>query len=323
MMTDKLTIRISLSLCAVAFSGCGKKAKPAEPMAVTPEIAVARSKGPMPALVVGGSTILLRQMGRHAFLLGRVDGDTSTSVSPASTAPGAAPSAVQGYLSGQQPLTSLGIFEEDFVQITKVTGRTRVDCGHVIAELAGGENGAYLAIATHPLHLRKVRKVPATAAHLSALAKVVPAVVVPAKPPRKEYQPAEMDVYEVDLDGDGTIETIQVAISELFQPELRFTYSVLSVSSEGNAPEVVGYQKPTAPDSLDSIEMTSLVGIADLNHDGSMEVLMGFDGESSHYHGFIAYAWNGTLTPLMSYVWGESDCYPELNDWTDPPTTDW
>ncbi len=320
MVVDKLTIGILLGLCTAVFSGCVKKTGPTiQKTSGTPDITVGPDEGHRPTVVMG-NTVLLRQMGRHAFLLGRVDGDTSTSVSPSST-PEADPNVVQGYLTGQEPLTSLGIFEKDFVQITKATGRTKVDCGQVIAELAGEGDGEYLAIATHPLHLREVRKVPATAAHRSALAKAVPGVVIPAKPPRKEYQAAEMDVYEVDLDGDGTIETIEVAISEIFLPEVRFTYSVLSVSSEGSTPEVVGYQKSTAPDALDV--MTSLVGIADLNHDGSMEVLVQFDNHGFHYHGFVAYTWNGALTPLMSYVWGESDCYPELNDWAKPPTTDW
>lgn len=306
-------------LATILVGSCGTKPSPVKTAhnKAAPVPTVETPNPPAAATKPTGTTVIIRQRETHGFLLGWVEGESSISVVPngSDLVPEGTTTTVQSYITAPTPLTSIGIFKKDFVQVKEATGRTRVECGHVLAELRGETNGELFAVASHALHPRDVREVAATPSHWALLAKSVRTAKAPATAPKKDYQVAEMNVYEVDLDGDGTTETIQVAIGELFQTEATFDYSVLAVSSGDSAPVVVGYQKPTDPEAYDSSESTDLLGIADLNGDGKMEVLVLFDSEWGHYERLAVYTWDGTLKPLMTYAWPEDDCYPELSKW--------
>jgi len=207
------------------------------------------------------------------------------------------------YLPGKgnaRPMTLLPSAEAP----VSLTGLHRRECDDVYVQLAAAsDNVSFLLTGTHALQPRPVIKATLTAAQLATLKTLV-------KTKSKVDDWNNFVVVSADLDGDGTQEIVVEATDKILDDE-SFTFSVIVVFSPGHKPVLLGYLAAESDDA----SWTSLDSIADMNGDGSMELIILHDESWYDYHPYAVYRWTGTaLDKINEFNWVERDCYAE-SEW--------
>lgn len=306
-------------LATMGFVACKSEIKPSE----TQTSAVSTTIAKVPKAVVpqrqDHPNLLLRQMGTHGIFMAKYEIGNVVSVVSAmnTTSVQTIPAAsALGLVNRSNPLTTLGILADDFVPSGIATGRARVDCeDSVVVELKESD-GNFLVSANHALQPRPVTEVQFTEFHVVQLARAVRFAGLAH--PGNGYSESTTRAYNVDLDGDGSIETVLLAEGPVKEADETFTYSVVAVAAQGKTPKIVGYvQGETSPDSALYGSHAQLEAIADLDGDGRMELMVFHEEFGWHYHNMITYYWDGELTPMAEYIWAENDCYPNTENWTE------
>lgn len=130
--------------------------------------------------------------------------------------------------------------------------------------------------------------------------------------------PTELEpdrVVVADLDGDGTKE--RVVVFSALDDEGTPLHSAVAVVSADAAPVFSGWPGPAAREDLTNAGVPTtahrveLKGVADVNADGSLELVAIHHIDGAHYHGLVIYNFvDGQLAPIGNFAWGERDCYP-------------
>ncbi len=187
-----------------------------------------------------------------------------------------------------------------------LSGKVRHECGDLFAALSVRSNAEGFAIsgAHHEPQPRAVEVLGVRPEHEKAVVELLTSHGVPVE--RSVIEKA----YRIDLDGDGSSEVVLQAthpdLLEDFQAEEVGHYSVLVIVpvAGGASPFSIGY---TVSDSENTgFEVVSLDTVADLDADGSMELIV----QARHYEGWQTqiYGYDNGVAELFRTVSGERDC---------------
>ncbi len=238
---------------------------------------------------------LIRKMGLHGVVLGAI----GLNINPLdSTADEENQKAIQGQLS--VGLSLLPLPTDAMAGPSINLGRNRLQCGEIIVELKGESDQEFFFPVLDELQPRKVKRIDAAAQAVRFKAEL-------------KNKHVSVDAFEVDLDGDGTIEKISLVRADGTEmPESMF----LSVQS-GESISKTGYQKgmKLMGTPFDGPHLVSLSGIGDIDHDGKMEIMLMHSDPGNHLHKLVVYKWNAKLEPVLDYTWGERDCNPDFETW--------
>lgn len=99
--------------------------------------------------------------------------------------------------------------------------------------------------------------------------------------------------------------------------------SAVAVISGDAAPVFSGWPNPPGREDLEDAgaptegHRVELPGVADVNADGTMELVAIHHIDGLHYHGLVIYSFTGgQLMPIGNFPWLERDCYPP-NEWSE------
>ena len=243
--------------------------------------------------------LLRRWSGSQAELLARFRGTEVDAVADLPPERGA------GFVTEREALRSAALELREPGATVFMTGRSRVACDAVFVELDSADAAEEVLISgSHPLTPRPVEPIEPSKETLARLAEVVPEASALALQAANERQ-----AFRVDLDGDGSEEVVLQVTGEIREDE-SFDYSVVAVIPEKGAASVVGYQASGTSGGESDQHLTELWTIADVNGDGSMEVVVFHTEPWLHHHRLFVYAWDDELRALVMYRWAESDCHP-------------
>lgn len=190
-----------------------------------------------------------------------------------------------------------------------LTGAARTRCDQLLMQYDGPFAGnEVVLLSPGPARPRSVTEVEPEAADRSLAGGLWPG--------QPDMNPDRVLV--ADLDGDGVAERIVVLNAEDRDENMGAPLrSALAVVSGDGSPVFSGW--PSAPDREDLWDAgvpkeghrVELTGVADVNADGSLEVVAIHHMEAVHYHGLVVYSFTGgQLMPIGDFQWGERDCYP-------------
>lgn len=240
--------------------------------------------------------LLLRQWsGSQAELLARFRGTEVDAVADLPPERGA------GFVTEREALRSPSLGFSKPGATVSMTGKSRIACDAVFVELDSADaTGEILISGSHPLTPRPVKPVEPSKEIRARLAEAVPETSNLSR-----QAPNELEAFRVDLDGDGSDEVV-LQVTGAIREDESFDFSVVAVIPETGAVDVVGYQASGQSDQ----HFAELWAIADVNGDGSMEVVVLHTEPWLHYHRLFVYAWDDELRALVMYQWAESDCHP-------------
>jgi hypothetical protein len=186
-----------------------------------------------------------------------------------------------------------------------LSGAARTACEDTLVQATGTANAPLLVGGTHPVQPRPVTR-------LETL------------PDPWSMAGLDLDLTEawsVDLDGDGTLEVVTVALSDTYEgaPDT-LDHSLVSVHT-AKTKDHTGFPASHPPGKKLNLDgktprYTTLDGIADITGDGRMELVISHHLPWSHYHERVVYQWSPAgLWVLATDLRGERDCYAS-SDWT-------
>lgn len=264
------------------------------PPANAPPVASEQRKAAEPVL------LLRRWSGSQAELLARFRGTEVDALADLAPERGA------GFVTAREALRSPSLGSSTPGAAVFMTGKSRIACDAVFVELDSADAAGEILIGgRHPLVPRPVEPVAPSKETLARLAEAVPAASDLSR-----QAPNELEAFRVDLDGDGAQEVV-LQVTGAMREDESFDYSVVAVVPETGAVDVVGYQASEESDQ----HLAQLWAIADVNGDGSMELVVLHSEPWLHYHRQFVYAWDDELRALVMYRWAESDCHPDL-EWS-------
>jgi hypothetical protein len=199
----------------------------------------------------------------------------------------------------------------------QLSGLSRNPCDEVHVQVSGTDSYEGLFVtATHDLQPRSVDSFTPGKKERAWVASIVGADNF-STTKAKDFN--NFDGYRADLDGDGSVETIIEATGHVSEDDESFDFSVLLVRSQGKmawlgflAKPPLGYE---VREEYTDAQWIGLQGIADLDGNGTMELVAMHDESWNHYHNLRVHQWKDShLKSFTSFHWPERDCYANT-DW--------